>query len=77
MYHERIIEYLRHKYPKGTRVELLKMDDRQAPPLGTMGTVECVDDMATVHIHWDNGSTLGAVHGEDIIKVVEKDERIN
>jgi hypothetical protein len=31
-------EELRKIYPNGTRVELLQMDDIQAPPIGTKGT---------------------------------------
>ena len=34
---------------------------------GDKETVRCVDDMGTIHISWDCGSTLGAVYGEDII----------
>ena len=30
---------LREEYPAGTRVELLHMDDAQAPPVGTKGSV--------------------------------------
>ena len=33
------LEALRSRYPAGTRVELLQMDDVQAPPIGTKGTV--------------------------------------
>ena len=33
------IELLRKKYPTGTRVELLQMEDMQAPPRGTKGPV--------------------------------------
>ena len=33
------LEALRARYPAGTRVELLQMDDVQAPPIGTKGTV--------------------------------------
>lgn len=29
---------LRSRFPKGVRVELLRMDDPQAPPVGTKGT---------------------------------------
>ena len=29
----------RRLYPAGTRVELVQMDDAQAPPVGTRGTV--------------------------------------
>ena len=33
----------RRLYPAGTRVELVQMDDAQAPPVGTRGTVIGVD----------------------------------
>ena len=35
---------LRAAYPKGSRVVLVQMDDIQAQPLGTQGTVQGVDD---------------------------------
>jgi len=35
---------------------------------GLKGTVKAVDDMATIHIAWDNGSSLGAVYGVDCIR---------
>ena len=34
---------LRKQFPAGSRVELVKMDDPQAPPVGTKGTVYGVD----------------------------------
>ena len=49
-----IVEAVRARYPKGTRVELVFMDDpysRLKP--GDRGTVEFVDDIATVHVKWD------------------------
>lgn len=59
---------LREKYPTGTRVELVHMDDPYTSlTTGDKGTVKHVDDMGTIHISWDCGSTLGAVYGEDII----------
>lgn len=57
----RSVDVLRAIYPKGTRVELELMNDFQSPPKGTLGTVTNVDDMGTIHIDWDNGSTLGIV----------------
>ena len=54
-----IVEAVRARYPKGTRVELVFMDDpysRLKP--GDRGTVEFVDDIATVHVKWDCGSGL-------------------
>lgn len=64
------VDAIKAMYPEGTRVWLVSMDDIQAPPVGTEGTVFSVDDMGTVHVRWDNGSTLGAVFGEDIIQKV-------
>lgn len=63
-----IIEDLRNKYPAGSRVELLKMDDPQAPPIGTLGTVTGVDDIGSIMMNWDNGSGLSVVYGEDIVR---------
>lgn len=64
---QEIINSLREKYPAGTRIRLIIMNDPQAPPVGTHGTVTGVDDMATIHVNWDTGSSLGAVWSEDII----------
>jgi len=62
---------LRARYPVGTRVELVKMDDTQAPPIGTRGTVVAVDDIGTIHVRWDNGSSLGVVLGEDLCRTLD------
>lgn len=62
---KRTIERLRAMFPQGCRVELLEMDDPQAPPIGTQGTVICVDDVGTIQVNWDNGSGLGVAYGED------------
>lgn len=64
------VKKIRMEYPFGTRVELLKMDDVQAPPAGTKGTVIGVDDMASVMVKWDNGSRLNVIYGEDEIKKI-------
>jgi hypothetical protein len=65
---------LRTTYPKGTRIELLKMDDFQAPPLGTKGTVVGVDDIGSILVHWDNGSSLNLIYGEDLFRVITEDK---
>ena len=59
------LERLREDFPVGCRVELLKMDDVQAPPIGTLGTVIGVDAVGTIHVNWDNGCGLGVAFGED------------
>lgn len=61
------VEHLREVYPAGTEVVLVKMEDTNAPPAGTKGKVILVDDIATIHVAWENGSKLGVVFGEDII----------
>ncbi|WP_297025712.1 DUF4314 domain-containing protein, partial [uncultured Dialister sp.] len=64
---------LRHSRERmeGTRVRLIAMDDRQAPPRGTEGTVQFVDDAGTIHVQWDTGSSLGLVPGADEWEVIE------
>ncbi len=64
------VEYLKEMYPVGTRVELLRMEDPQAPPIGTKGTVKGVDDTASILVRWDNGSGLNVVYGEDEIRKI-------
>ena len=67
------VEVLRKRYPKGTRVELVSLEDPYARiPEGTKGTVDAVDDIGTIHVRWDNGSRLGAVPGVDEIKVIQE-----
>lgn len=68
-----IVEMIRRQYPKGCRVELVRMDDVQAPPVGTKGTVIGVDDTASVMVKWDNGCGLNVVYGEDSCRrIVER-----
>lgn len=64
------VERMRKIYPVGTRVELLRMEDPQAPPIGTKGTVKGVDDTASILVRWDNGSGLNVVYGEDKVRKI-------
>jgi hypothetical protein len=60
---------LRKQYPTGTRVELIRMDDPYAAlKPGDQGTVSFVDDIGTIHINWDCGSSLDAAYGVDMIR---------
>ena len=65
-----IVEKVRKDYPIGSRVELVRMDDEQAPPIGTKGTVYGVDDTGSIMVRWDNGSGLNVVYGADICRKV-------
>lgn len=64
------VERIRKEYPAGTRVRLVRMDDVQAPPPGTSGTVVGVDDTGSLLMHWDNGSGLNVIFGEDVVRKV-------
>ena len=47
------------------------MDDPQAPPIGTQGTVLGVDDIGSIMVAWDNGSGLSVAFGEDLCRKVK------
>ena len=68
------LQALRERCKPGTRIELVRMDDVQAPPVGTRGTVTGVDDIGSIMVRWDNGSGLNVAYGEDICRAVSKDE---
>lgn len=65
------VEQLRRWFPKGTRVELVIMNDLYSKlKPGDRGTVDFVDDTGTIFCTWDSGSALGVVYGEDkVIKL--------
>ena len=65
------VEQVRAEFPKGFRVELLEMDDAQAPPIGTKGTVRGVDDTGSVMVSWDTGGSLHVVYGVDRCKRID------
>ena len=66
------LERLRREYPVGCRVELTMMNDPYRTDLvpGCRGTVRFVDDMGTIHVSWDIGSSLSVVYGEDACKII-------
>lgn len=64
------VEHLRKQYPKGTKIELLEMDDVQAPPVGTVGIVQGVDDLGSILVRWGNGSSLSVIDGVDRVKKI-------
>lgn len=59
------LKRLRELYKKGMRVELTYMDDKQAPPAGTRGTIIGVDDAGSIMVHWDNGSSLSLLEVDE------------
>ena len=69
------IAALQERYPRGTRVELLGMDDPQAPPTGTMGEILGVDDAGQLLVRWETGSSLSLIPGVDSFRIVQKGGR--
>lgn len=70
------VERIKEKYSVGTIVQLVRMDDPQAPPVGTKGVIQGVDDIGSVLVEWQTGSRLSLIVGEDDFKVLAIDETI-
>ncbi|MDD4496077.1 MAG: DUF4314 domain-containing protein [Eubacteriales bacterium] len=68
-----MLKSLKNYYTPGTRVVLVMMNDpyTKLQP-GAKGTVTGVDDMGTIHVSWDSGSSLGVAYGEDSCKKIEE-----
>ena len=67
----KVVEVLKRRYPAGTRVRLLKMEDPNAVPIGTLGTVEDVDDIGSLIVQWDNGRQLHVLHDIDKVEKID------
>lgn len=55
------VKQLKSKYPRGTLIRCISMDDPFAVPTGTLGIVEHVDDEGQIHMNWSNGSSLALI----------------
>ena len=66
------IAAIRERYPRGTKVELLGMNDPQAPPTGTMGEILGIDDAGQILVRWATGSSLSLIPGVDSFRIAEK-----
>lgn len=60
---------IRRQFPIGSRVQLIRMDGKYLP-IGSEGTVTGVDDIGTIHVRWDCGSSLGVVYPEDKCEII-------
>ncbi len=61
---------LKEKFPVGTKIRLIMMDDSHALAPGTIGTVTYVDDIGQIHMKWETGSTLSLINHKDQFEVV-------
>ena len=70
-----MLKQLKEYYKPGTRVMLIRMNDPYTNLReGDLGTVTMIDDIGTIHVSWDCGSTLGVVFGEDECRRIENNE---
>ena len=70
--HPEMLKQLKAYYKPGSRVELERMNDPYTKlKAGDKGTVTLVDDIGTIHVNWDCGSTLGVAFGEDACRLIE------
>lgn len=71
------VERIKASYPEGTRIAVDYMGDDPRPIApGTTGTVQCVDDIGTIHCAFDNGRHLGLVPGEDGFHKIQQEQSI-
>ena len=62
---------LRKQYPVGTKIQLISMRDEKYPILpGTIGVVTHIDDLGSIHMKWQNGSSLAIIPEVDSFKVL-------
>ena len=75
-YNKDKIEYYKQRYPSGTQIELISMDDPyRYMPAGLKGIVTSVDDACQIHCAWENGSSLALVPGVDSFRIVTEQEQ--
>lgn len=68
-----VLNHLKEICKPGTRIKLIEMHDPYRKiDAGMIGTVKLVDDIGTVHVNWENGSTLGLVYGEDKYEILSE-----
>lgn len=67
------VEQLRKQYSKGTRIELISIDDQYTSlKAGDRGTVDYVDDAGQIGMAWDSGSHLSLIPNVDCFRKVAR-----
>ena len=71
-----MLKAIRERFPMGCRVRLNFMEDAYRLDLvpGSLGTVMHVDDIGTIHVSWDCGSSLGVVFGVDSCSRIDEED---
>lgn len=67
------LEQLRKQYPKGTKLQLISMRNETYPVLpGTVGVVTHIYDAGSIHMRWENGSSLALIPEIDSFQTVSE-----
>jgi hypothetical protein len=59
------------KWPIGKTIEIIKMNDPQAPPPKTRGVIQKIDDIGQIHVKWENGSSLAVQPYDDVYRILD------
>jgi len=77
-YDHKKVEWLKERYPEGTRICLDRMNDDPFPvESGTFGRVDHVDDIGTLHCKFDNGRMLGVIPDVDQFHKIDQEQAQN
>ncbi|WP_304683918.1 DUF4314 domain-containing protein [Ileibacterium valens] len=55
------ISFFKDHYKPGMKVQLIEMNDPQAPAPGTKGVVTGVDDLGNILVRWETVSSLNLI----------------
>ena len=73
---ESYLEQLRKKYPVGTKLQLIYIRSRKYPVLpGTVGEVTHIDDAGSIHMRWEDGSSLALIPEIDSFQTVSEEKK--
>lgn len=66
------LNHIKSTYSKGSRVRLIDdIDDPHSKlKAGDEGVITHIDDIGTLHMKWDNGSSLGLIVGLDKFEII-------
>ena len=65
------VKRIKERYPAGTRIccDCMPDDPRPIEP-GTTGTIIGVDDIGSIMVRWDNGSSLSLIPNVDSFHII-------
>ena len=68
------IKRIQKTYKAGMRVMLDRMDGEPYMHKGLKGTVRGVDNLGSIMVNWDNGSSLNVAYGDDECHIISETE---